>query len=120
MHQRSSYSATHAKTSATKVATGKVTSSPDVRWPPLPVAMHETADELLIDVEIRDPNQLQISVSKDMLLMEGKLENVYKHTDEDIVSRFLHLPCEINPTGLQTEYHQGILHIRVPKERQFR
>ena len=71
------------------------------------IQMSETASEIIASVNLPglQRGDLDITVSNDMLNIRGK------------VNKDIALPPGINPDKIKASYHNGVLELRLPKER---
>lgn len=92
-------------------------------WQP-PTDVYETADEIVVRVEVAgvDPSQVSIHLSDRVLTVSGvrqdAQEKVGYHRMEILHGPFrtrVVLPRRIETAGVQAEYRDGFLLVRVPK-----
>lgn len=93
----------------------------------LPVDVYQTPSEIIIKTMvagIRPQEDLEISISRDMVVIKGKRTEEKKVTDEDFFHRELYwgsfsrtilLPQEIEPDEAEAIEDHGLLILRLPK-----
>jgi len=94
-------------------------------WTPS-VDIHETEDEIVIDVELPeiDVDDLAVDVEKDVVTIKGErsLSREAKPEQYHLVersygpfSRSFTLPDSVDPKGIRGSYKNGILTLKLPK-----
>lgn len=92
----------------------------------LTVDVYQTPDDILIRTMVAgvDPNDLDISITRDMVTIKGKREGTREVTDDDYFyrelywgsfSRSIALPEEIDVEESEASQKHGLLTIRLPK-----
>jgi len=92
----------------------------------LTVDMFQTAQEIIIQAMVAgtEPDELDISIARDMITIKGKRQKAREITKEDYYykelywgsfSRSILLPAEIDTEGADASTKNGLLTIRLPK-----
>lgn len=91
----------------------------------LAVDVYQTETELVIQSAIAGvkPEELNISIEKDILTIEGERKKPFEEKGDYLIqecywgkfSRKIILPVEINPDKIEATFKEGILTIRLPK-----
>ncbi len=92
----------------------------------LPVDMHQTPDEIVINSVIGGvrPENLDVSITRDMVTIRGKREKTQKINEDNYsyqelywgsFSRNILLPQEIEVEEAEAIEKNGMLHIKLPK-----
>jgi len=92
----------------------------------LTVDVYQTDKEIVIQSAVAgvEPDDLDISIEKDMLTIKGKREKQFEEKEKNYFyqecywgqfSRKIILPAEVNSSKIQATMKNGILCIRIPK-----
>lgn len=92
----------------------------------LPVDMYRTGDSIVIRALVAgvDPDDLEISITRDMVILRGRREEVQEAPDEDYYhrelfwgsfSRTILLPEEVQIDEAEARERHGLLEIILPK-----
>jgi HSP20 family protein len=92
----------------------------------LTIDVHQTDDEIIVQTMVAgvNPEELDISITRDMVTIKGKREKESSVTEEDYFykelywgtfSRTILLPQEIDPEESEASEKNGLLTLRLPK-----
>lgn len=92
----------------------------------LAVDVHQTQSHIVIKAMVAgvDPDDLDISITRDMVTIRGKREESREVSDDDYFFRELYwgafsrtivLPQEVDPDEAEAEENKGLLTIKLPK-----
>jgi len=88
--------------------------------------LSEKGDQLELKAEIPgiNPDDLEVSITDDLLTIKGKTEDSTVQEEGDVqrrerrfgsFSRSIRLPCRIKLEDVEASYKNGVLHIEMPK-----
>ena len=95
-----------------------------LRYVPVEITAKDGMINVTADVAGFTPNEIELSVKDNMLMMSGKTETTVDKKDDDIVysdfrsDRFFRqftLPSPVDAAKATAELQDGILHIELPK-----
>jgi HSP20 family protein len=92
----------------------------------LAVDVHQSDDAVIVKTMTAgvDPDDIEITVSRDTITIRGKRENVHEARDDDFFhkelywgsfSRTIMLPCEVESEETSAKEDHGLLTITLPK-----
>ena len=111
-------------------STNQKNKTPKKKWPDpegeLTVDVYQTINEIVIQAAVAGikPEELDISVEDDMLIIKGNRNNPSEDKDRNYFfkecywgsfSRRIIIPDEIDPSRINASMKEGVLMIRIPR-----